>query len=187
MEAFEHIVKVFLESQGYVVTTNIKFPVQRRTKKAIYEEYQTHGYEVDIVGAKSNSLLLGSVKSFFGSGGVNKQGFKGIADPTKKTHYDSYKMFNVPEIRDGIIKEASSKYNYPREQIQLCIFVGRFSFGEEQIITNYLEEKHIKVYNLQMIVEGLLEAAKPNTYMNDPVVVTIKALQLAGFLTKHKN
>ena len=182
MEAFEHIVKVFLESQGYVVTTNVKFPVKRRTKKANYEEYQTHGYEVDIVGAKSNSLLLGSVKSFFGSGGVSRQGFKEIADTSKKTHFDQHKIFNALEIRDGILKGASSKYGYPREQIQLCLFVGRFSFEEEQIITNYLKEKHVKVYNLKMIVEGLLKAAKPSTYINDPVVTTIKALQLAGLL-----
>ena len=186
MEAFEHIVKVFLETQGYVVTTNVKFPVKRKTKKTNYEEYQTHGYEVDIIGARSNSLLLGSVKSFFGSGGVSRQGFKEIADASKKTHFNQYNIFNVPEIRDGILKEVSSKYGYPGEQIQLCLFVGRFSFGEEQIITSYLKKKRIKVYNLQMIVEGLLKAAKPSTYTNDPVVVTVKALQLAGLVPEQK-
>lgn len=187
MEAFEHIVKVFLESQGYVVTTNVKFPVKRRTKKASYEEYQTHGYEVDIVGARSNSLLLGSVKSFFGSGGVSRQGFKEIANASRKTHFDQYKIFNEIEVRDGILKEASSRYGYPLKHIQLCLFVGKFSFGEEQTITDYLEKKHIKVYNLRLIIEGLLEAAKPSTYMNDPVVATIKALQLAGLITEREN
>jgi len=34
MEAFEHVVKVFLEAKGYVVTSNVKFPVRRKTKKA---------------------------------------------------------------------------------------------------------------------------------------------------------
>ena len=187
MEAFEHIVKVFLESQGYVVTTNVKFPVKRKTKKASYEEYQTHGYEVDIVGARSNSLLLGSVKSFFGSGGVSRQGFKEIANAGRKTHFDQYKIFNEIEVRDGILKEASSRYGYPLKHIQLCLFVGKFSFGEEQTITDYLEKKYIKVYNLRMIIEGLLEAAKPSTYMNDPVVATIKALQLAGLITEREN
>lgn len=187
MEAFEHIVKVFLEFQGYVVTTNIKFPVRRKTKKAKYEEYQTHGYEVDIIGAKADSLLLGSVKSFFGSGGVNRQGFKGIADTTKKTYYDQYKMFNVPEIYKGILVEASKRYGYPLKQIQVCLFVGNFSSGEEQLITRYLENKQIEVYDLRTIVNGLLKASKPSTYTNDPVLVTVKALQMAGLLTEQSN
>ena len=49
MEAFEHVAKVFLESKGYAVSTNVKFPIRRRTKKQAYEEYQEHGYEVDLV------------------------------------------------------------------------------------------------------------------------------------------
>lgn len=187
VEAFEHIVKVFLESQGYVVTTNVKFPVRRKTKKTRYEEYQTHGYEVDIVGAKSNSLLLGSVKSFFGSGGVRKQGFMGIADTSRKTHFDRYKIFNDVDVRDSILKEAGNRYGYPLRHIQLCLFVGRFGFGEEQTIVDYLGKSDIKVCNLRMITEGLLEAAKPSTYMNDPVVATIKALQLAGFIREREN
>ncbi len=72
MESFEHLVKVFLESQcqQYVVTTNVKFPIRKKTRKVEREEYQTHGHEVDIVAARFDSLLLGSVKSFFGSKGV---------------------------------------------------------------------------------------------------------------------
>jgi len=80
MESFEHLVKVFLESQYYVVTTNIKLPVRKRTKKVQREEYQTHGHEVDIVAAKSDSLLLGSVKSFFGSKGVSRKAFRVTTD-----------------------------------------------------------------------------------------------------------
>src|SRR3989304_880117 len=106
MEAFEHIVKVFLESQGYIATTNVKFPIKRKTKKIGHEEYQTHGYEVDVVAAKASSLILGSVKSFFGSRGVDRQGFRGIADTKKTTHFDGYKMFNEPDIYDGILIQA---------------------------------------------------------------------------------
>lgn len=87
MEAFEHLVKVYLEAQGYVVTSNVKFPVKKKTKKTSYDEYQTHGYEIDIVAARNDSLLLGSVKSFFGSGGVSRQCFTGCADTSKKTEF----------------------------------------------------------------------------------------------------
>ncbi|PIP49124.1 MAG: hypothetical protein COX14_00945 [Chloroflexi bacterium CG23_combo_of_CG06-09_8_20_14_all_45_10] len=182
MEAFEHIVKVYLESQGYIVTTNVKFPVRIRTKKAKYPEYQTHGYEVDIVGAKSNSLLLGSVKSFFGSSGVNRQGFKGIADASKKTYFDRYKIFNEPEIRKAIVEDVKKKYGYSSGQIQFCLFVGKFNKSDEDSIIQYLNEVQVKVYDLKTVMRHLIEASKSNTYIDDPVIVTLKALRQVGFL-----
>lgn len=177
MEAFEHIVKVFLESKGYIVTTNVKFPVKRRTRKKSRIEYQVHGYEVDIVAAKSNSLLLGSVKSFFGSKGVSKQGFKGIADTSKKTQYDGYIIFNEPGIRQKILKIANERYGHQIKQIKFCLFVGKFAKGHEDIIISHLNNNEIEVYTLQKVVDGLIEYAKSKTYINDPVLVTIKALQ----------
>jgi len=70
MEAFESFVAVALEADGYVVSPAVKFPVRMKTKKAAYEELQTHGYEVDLVAARADSLILATVKSFFGSAGV---------------------------------------------------------------------------------------------------------------------
>jgi hypothetical protein len=80
MEAFEHIVKVYLESTGYVVSSGVKFRLRRKFKtKDGKIQHQRHGYEVDLVAAKGGQLLLCSVKSFFGSKGVNRQGFVGLA------------------------------------------------------------------------------------------------------------
>ena len=188
MEAFEHVVKVFLEDQGYVVTNNVKFPIRRKTAKAKYVEYQIHGYEVDIVAARSNSLILGSVKSFFGSAGVSPQGFKGIADTGKRTHFQNYKMFNEPEIQEGMLREAENRYGYPQSQIQFCLFAGKFQKGQESIITSHLNTivagaGPVRVFNLQTVVQGLLKAAESRTYINDPVIMTLKVLQEAGALS----
>ncbi len=67
MEGFEHLVKVALEAEQFIVSANLKFPVTMRTRKKDWEEEQTHGYEVDLVGARRNLLVLASVKSYFGS------------------------------------------------------------------------------------------------------------------------
>ena len=56
MEAFESFVAVALEAEDFVVSSGVKFRVQRRTKKAAYEEWQEHGYEVDLVGARAKRL-----------------------------------------------------------------------------------------------------------------------------------
>jgi hypothetical protein len=70
VEAFESFVALAMEDEGPVVTSSVKFPVTRRTAKAKYIETQTHGFEVDLVGANATKLVLASVKSFFGSRGV---------------------------------------------------------------------------------------------------------------------
>jgi len=185
MEAFEHIVKVMLEAEGYVVTSNVKFPIRKRTKRKVRAEYQTHGYEMDIVAAKHNSLILGSVKSFLGSHGVSRQGFLGIADTKKKTHFDLYRVFNDPAIRNGIFREAGKRYGYPVSRIQLALYVGNFKSRDEEPIRRCLRRIRVgagpvKVIGLSEIVQGVLKAAESKTYANDPVLMTVKALKEAG-------
>ncbi len=53
MEAFEQFVALAMEAEGIVVSSAVKFDVQRTTAKAAYTEKQTHGYEVDVVGARA--------------------------------------------------------------------------------------------------------------------------------------
>jgi hypothetical protein len=183
MEAFEHIVKVYLEAQGYIVTTGVKFPVKKRCKNG---RCQVHGYEVDVVAAKQDSLLLASVKSFFGSGGVNKQGFKGIADSTRRCHFSRYVMFNKPQVRKGILIAASKRYGYSEEQIRFALFCGKFRTCDEALVRRHLEAINIGAGNVRVIgpeqiAKGILDLSKGKTYVNDPVLVTLKLLRR----TKH--
>jgi hypothetical protein len=52
VEAFESFVALALEAEQLVVSEAIKFPVARQVAKAARREIQTHGYEVDLVGAR---------------------------------------------------------------------------------------------------------------------------------------
>lgn len=81
MEAFESFVAIALEADGFVVSPAVKFDVKRRTRKAAYKEMQTHGYEVDLVAARSDQLVLATLKSFLGSAGVRAEDVMG-RDPT---------------------------------------------------------------------------------------------------------
>ncbi len=103
-----------LESEGFAVTSNAKFPVRRKTKRTNYEEHQTHGYEIDLVGARGDQLVLAEVKSYLGSVAVNRQGFIGLADNTKRTYFDRYKLINESELRQEVIKVACNRFGYPR-------------------------------------------------------------------------
>ena len=70
MEAFESFVAVALEAEGLVVSSAVKFPVRLQTRRVDRVEIQTHGYEVDLVGARADRLILATVKSALGSRGV---------------------------------------------------------------------------------------------------------------------
>lgn len=142
MEAFEHLVKVALEADGYVVTGPLKFPVKRQTGKTAYAEFQTHGYEVDLVGARKNSLVLASVKSFLGSVGVERRGFRGLAAAEAKQHFGRYVLFNEPEIRRQVVEQAAERFGYTPKQVELRLYVGKFKPSDEQVVREHLSTYH---------------------------------------------
>lgn len=133
-------------------------------------------------------LVLASVKSFFGSRGVNRQGFDGIADQTRKTYFGLYKLFNDNEVRQGVIAKAGERFGYRVNQIELRLYVGKFQDEKErQAISHHLGgiqagRGPIKVIALKEIIAALLGVIESKTYFNDPVVITLKALQHAKLL-----
>lgn len=182
MEAFEHIAKVALEGEGFVVTTNVKFAVKRPTKKASRNESQEHGYEVDLVGARQDRLVLASVKWFLGSRGVAKTGFRGL-DDSKPKQQKGYLMFNEEAVRDGIIKKAAERYGYRRSAVELRLYVGKFARDHEAEIREHLGSARppVKVVGLAEIVERVEHEALFKTYRNDAVVATMKMLKELGW------
>ena len=104
MEAFESSVVVALETEGFVVSSSVKFPVTRQTAKAAYPEVQTHGYEVDLVAARADRPVLATVKSFFGSQGVKADHVTG--ESANARWRKAYALLNDPAIRAGVISSA---------------------------------------------------------------------------------
>jgi hypothetical protein len=187
MEAFEHVARVFLETQGYAVSTNVKFPVRRRTKKRAYEEYQEHGYEVDLVAARADELLLGSVKSYFGSFGLSRQFFRELSDESKKKWWESNKLFNEPEVQAGVLSGAAERFSYPSASIFLGLFVGKFKPGDEADIRAHLGQLRfgggaVRLFDLPTIMRGVMTETKRKTYRDDPVIVALKCLDELGWI-----
>lgn len=188
MEAFEQFVAVAMqaESPGLVVSGAVKFPVSRRTRKAAYEEVQTHGYEVDLVGANSKQLVLATVKSFFGSRGVRAVNVIGTGRGA-----GGYRLLNDPVIRDGVIAEASKRYGYSTRKIFLRLYVGKFASGDEQPIREWCAEQNlasgpIQVYGVRDVVARVMETASKRTYVDDASVVAVKVMAAAGQITLPK-
>jgi hypothetical protein len=101
MEAFETFVALALETEGLVVSEAVKFDIARQTSSG----YQTHGYEVDLLGARRDHLVLASVKSYFGSKGVNADHVAGISKTA--TYNKRYALLNDLTIRDRVVEMAA--------------------------------------------------------------------------------
>lgn len=172
-----------MEAEGLIVSSAIKFPVRRQVRKASREEYQTHGYEVDLVGANAHQLVLATVKSFFGSRGV-------VADEVRGDgpNAGAYRLLNDPVIRDGVLAEAAKRFHYLPEQISIRLYVGKFAGtktgAHEKAIRKWCAAQPvpIQVYGLPEVVAKVREAATSKTYRDNPVLVTMKVLNQAGLL-----
>ena len=184
MEGFEHVVKVALETENLIVSSNLKFPVKRQTKNGRIQE---HGYEIDLVGARHDRLVLASVKSFFGSKGVNRQGFETLADSKKRKHLGRFTLFNDPKIQKGIVTKAAARFGYSEDKVEVRLYVGKFFEKDKADIIQHVHNNSfgcwkIKVIDLNEIVAVLFKVLENKTYFNDPVVMTLKALEKAKLL-----
>jgi len=189
VEAFESFVAVALEAEDFVVSGGVKFRVKLPTRKAAYTEEQTHGYEVDLVGARANRLVLVSVKSAFGSRGVVAEHVTGETSDERARRL--YRLLNDEVVRTRVVEEAAKRYRYRPNQVRLRLYVGRFSghkAGEhEQRVRAWASEQHvgggpIEVFGVKDVVRIVREAAGDTQYRDSAVLVTLKALQEAGQL-----
>ncbi|MCR3752259.1 hypothetical protein LX88_006253 [Lentzea californiensis] len=172
-----------------LVSEAIKFPVVRQTAKTSRVELQTHGFEVDLVGARRDRLVLATVKSFFGSRGVVAEHVMGSSQ-TKRFN-SLYTLINDPVVRDAVMDGASQRYGYPVDQIELRLCVGKFAGGKtaehERLIrewaaTQIVGAGPIRVFGLQDIAATARRVASNKTYRDNPALVAMKVMDAAGML-----
>ena len=189
MESFEQFVAVAMEAEGLIVSEAVKFPVQRQTRKVQHDEVQTHGYEVDLVGARADRLVLATVKSFLGSRGVVAEHVMGTGGDPKFRNL--YLLLNDPIIRSAVVKSAGERYGYGEDQVRLRLYVGRFAAPvkrthetaiREWAATQIVGGGSIEVYGLSEVIGLVRKAAASKTYRDNPVLVTMKVLDAAGLL-----
>lgn len=106
MEAFKSFVAIARAAEGLVVSVAMKFRGALPTRKSAYPEVQAHGYKVDLVGVRSDLLVLATVKSFFGSRGVAAEHVTGeTADGGARKRYQ---LLNDSELRAAVVTAAAA-------------------------------------------------------------------------------
>jgi hypothetical protein len=188
MEAFESFVALALETESLVVCEAQKFSFQRQTSSGL----QTHGYEIDLVGARADRLVLASVKSYFGSRGVaadHLMGQAANADLNKR-----YALINDEELRATVVAAAAKRFGYPLEQVRLRVYVGRFAgsrpgeSSHEQRIRDWCAKQTvgggpIAVVDVHEVVARVRAVAASRQYRDNAALVALKVLEAAGALT----
>lgn len=186
MEAFESFVALALEAEDFVVTGPVKFKISKKTNKKAVEEFQAHGYEVDLVGSRGDKLVLVSVKSFLGSGGVKP---KEVTGEVGQSNSKGYMMLNDVWLRHEIVRMAAEKYGYKINQVELRLYGGKFMGGENgvAIVKEWAARQRvgagsIAVFTGAEIASIVLKMAESKTYRDNAVLMTVKVLLAAGMI-----
>jgi hypothetical protein len=186
VEAFEQFVALAMESERLVVSSALKFPVKRRTRKTAYEEWQTHGFEVDLVAARVDRLVLATVKSFFGSRGVVAAHVRGeSADPKANA---LYALLNDVHIRETVMASAAERFGFTLDQVEIRLYVGRFATSasetevREWCAGQIVGRGPITVIGASEVVKIVREVARSKQYRDNAVLATLKVLDAAGAL-----
>jgi len=187
-EATEHLVRLFLETKGYVVTTNkiIKLPQLITTKTG--QQQQLTPFEVDIVAVHpgNGDRILGDVKSYFGSYGLRVQHFKDLGS-TKSRLQKRMRILNDEEFARQILERLDSEYG---ARFRIELYVGKVKKGDEERVLKYVSNRtvdgrSVRLVRFDEIMQKLIDhiRGQGRTYFNDQVIQTIKVLDALGFLS----
>lgn len=188
MESYESVVAVALESEGFVVGGPVKFPMVVHVQKKSHSEEQTHWFEVDLVGARADRLVLATVKSYFGSRGVAAEQ---VIDPPASAR-NGYRILNDPPFHSEIVRQAADRYGYEVARVRVRFYVGHFaaaSAKHEQRIrdwcaTTVVGGGPVEVLGPNEVAEQITSAAQHTQYRDNPILTTIKLLTASGRLTE---
>jgi hypothetical protein len=175
MEAYESFVALALESENYVVGG----PYYFRPSAEIRKQYglQNSSFEVDIVAARKDRLVLVTVKSFFGSDGVKAHEVWGEGRGAS-----GYKMLNRPEVTETIIGEACTRFGYAREQVEFRLYVGKFQNPNQEVKTREWAVSQVYgggpllVFKAEEVLDQVQVLAQHTSYIDNPTLVAVKVM-----------
>jgi hypothetical protein len=178
MNAFEDVVKRYLEEGGYWVRQSVKIEITPEDKRAI-GTYSMPRPEIDLVAlnVERNELLLVEAKSYLDSYGVY---YEAIADPTDKGAA-RYKLFTNEVFRQIVtdrLREQYLKRGLIKNDVNVnyCLAAGNIHYGNEKPIANYFRQKGWKLIAPDQIRDFIKQLATKG-WEDDLVTMTVKLLK----------
>lgn len=144
MDAFEDIVALFLEEEGYWVRQSVKVVKITKGDKRALKKHTMPTPEIDIVALnmKRNELLLVEVKSYLDSQGVDIDSLTG----KDKRLAGRYRLFNNKKYREIVTERLQEEYLEKglikkNTAIRYGLAAGKVYKGEESEICDYFKKK----------------------------------------------
>lgn len=177
MNAFEEIIKQYLEAEDYWVRQSVKVEISKEDKKAIGLSTMPRP-EIDLVAlnVEQNELLLVEVKSFLDSYGV---WYEAVAGEDEK-HKNRYRLFTDSKFREVVTRRLREEYLKrglinERTKINYALAAGNIhSLADESKIREYFAkpERGWKLFSPKDIKDKIKKFAQKGWEDN---VVTMTA------------
>lgn len=174
-EANESLVRVFLESNDYLVTVNKKIRMKQRVKTK--NGIQTHHtpYELDIVAInpKSKIIIIGEVKGW--RSGLSKGDFKDIKKPTndvERANQKSLKIVNDKKYIRKLKKKVEEIYGF--KNFKIVLFVDHINKKDRDLILTFARKKKFEIRTFGDILDYLDDNTFKFSYANEPITQLLR-------------
>ena len=182
MNAFEDIVKQYLEAEGYWVRHSVKLEISPSDKKAIGLPTMPRP-EIDLVALdmKQNELLLVEVKSFLDSYGVYFGHNEIGVFPPDSWAAKRYRLFANDTFRKVVsrrLKEEFLKNGLINEKtkINYALAAGKFHTSKDEADTEaFFSKRGWKLFTPKKIKDKIRELAKRG-YEDNLATITAKLI-----------
>jgi len=177
VNAFENIVKLYLEEEGYWIRQSVKVSVSKEDKVTIGLPTMPRP-EIDLVAlnVKENELLLIEVKSLLDSYGV---WYEAVSGDDKK-FAKRYRLFTDSKYRKVVtnrLREAYLKQGLINQHttINYGLAAGNIHLGNELPIREYFLRKGWKLFTPQQIKEKVRQLSTKG-WEDDVITMTAKLI-----------
>lgn len=179
MNAFEDLVAMLLEREGFWVRKSFKVELSRAEKRRIGRPTSPR-WELDLLAYKgaTKEVQVVECKSFLDSAGVRFSAFHGERNRAS----DRYKIFNDRRLRGVVRKRLVRQLRKlgacaPKPKVTFCLAVGKFaSLDDKENLHRFFRRKGWRLYDDKEI-QGMLMKTKSSDYEDNVAVITTKILQ----------
>ena len=175
MDAFESVIKLLLERQGYWVHSNYKVMLTKEEKRRLGKP-SLPAVDLDLLAYRpeNNEVFVVECKSFLDSPGVRADSF--LNDQDKDS--SRYKLFVKKECRDTVFARLEyqlleQKRARRQPHVRLCLAVGKVAGeGSRRELHRHFEQQGWILWDDRWIREELQRTAESSYENQVPLIVT---------------
>jgi len=182
MDAFEALVVMLLEHEGYWVKSRFKVELTKEEKRLI-DRPSSPRWELDVIAYKgiSNELLVVECKSYLDSSGVRARDLNNA----NERYAERYKLFNDPKLRETVLRRlelqlVNSGACALSPSIRLCLAAGKIATDNDRAkLREHFQTNGWMLFDDEWLHERLMDVSRSG-YENEVAAIVAKLLLRNG-------